>query len=338
MSETMAPPQAQQLNMQMMQLVSGYWVTQMVGVAAHLGVADVLADGPLDADAIAQRVNAHGSSVYRLLRTLSTLGVFAEHEGRRFSLTPLAELLRTGVPGSLREMAMMNATPSHWLPWGELLHGVRTGGRPAEKALGLPNIFEYYRAHPDEAAIFNGAMTNLSANSVRAVVASYNFGGIKKLMDVGGGHGTLITAVLEANAGLEGVLVDLPEVVKGARNHARLETRSGDFFQALPAGADAIIMKHILHDWADEQAVQILKNCAAALPEGGRVLVVEALVEGFNEPSMAKMLDMNMFAATPGGRERTQDEFEDIFKRGGFRLGGLFRTPSPMVIVEGIKA
>jgi hypothetical protein len=329
---TQAPP-----IQQAMQMIAGGWVSQMLGAAAELGVADQLANGPKTAEDVAQAVGADAHHLARLLRALASMGVLAE-QGGRYALTPVSELLRSDHPASVRHMAIMMSQPAHWNAWGKLTEGVRTGSSPFEAAFGVANVFDYYAKHPDEAAVFNAAMTNNSSGSIPAVVAAYDFAGIKKLMDVGGGHGALLTAIVAANPGMQGVLFDLPAVVAGAQAPG-LEVVGGDFFGALPAGPDAIVMKHILHDWDDERCLKILTNCHQALPAGGKLLVVELVVPDQTRPGLATMMDINMLVMTPGGRERTLAEFRLLFERAGFKLLHAHpAAPTEYAVLEAVKA
>lgn len=320
---------------QMFQLLSGYWVTQILATVARLGIPDLLAGGPQPVSRLAEQVKASPEHLYRLLRGASSVGVLAEVGDRTFALTPMAELLRSDVPHSMRDMAVMNGNPFHYRAWGELEHTVRTGEGAFKKVFGNENIFELMRDNREEAKTFNGAMSNLSVIGAQAVVGHYDFKGIQRLCDVGGGHGTLLTAILKANPHLKGVLFDLPEVVGGFQGPAeRLEVVSGSFFESVPDGCDAIIMKHILHDWDDERAIAILKHCRAALPVGGKVLVVEIVLPEDNAPHPGKLMDLNMMVMTPGGRERTPKQFQSLFERAGLRFNRLVPTPSPYTVVE----
>lgn len=317
------------------QLISGYWVTQTIATLARLGVPDLLAGGPQSASQLASRLNVSAEHLYRLMRGASSVGVLAEVGEQTFGLTPLAELLRSDVPGSMRDMAIMNGNPYHYQAWGEIAHTVRTGEGAFKHVFGNENIFELMQANLPEAQAFNGAMTNLSALGAQAVLASYDFSGIRRLCDVGGGHGFLLNAILQANPHLKGVLFDLPEVVAGAKGTSdRLETVSGSFFESVPDGCDAIIMKHILHDWDDERAIAILRHCRNALPVGGKVLVVEIVLPEGNAPHPGKLMDLNMMVMTPGGRERTPRQFQRLFEAAGLRYNRLVPTPSPYAVVE----
>src|SRR5437868_3353470 len=278
----------------LMQMVLGCLVSQAVCVAAKLGVADLLAEGPKGAGELAEATGAHERSLYRLLRTLASVGVFRELPGRRFELTPMAEALRSDAPGSLRDAAIFMGEEWHWRVWGHTIESVRTGGPAWERAHGS-EVFPWLAAHPDESAVFDRAMTSFSNLATAAVVKAYDFSGFDTLVDVAGGHGFMLSEILRANPSLRGVLFDQPHVIEGAREFVaskglagRCEPAGGDFFESVPAGADAYVMKHIIHDWDDERAVLILKNIARAMRDGGRVLLVEMVLPPANVPHLGK--------------------------------------------------
>jgi hypothetical protein len=325
----------------LLQMMSGFWVSQSIYVAARLGIADLLQDGAKTGDELARETGAHGQALYRVLRALAGLGIFAEDENRRFSLTPLAEPLRSG-PNSLRAMAIHMAEDASWAAWGKLLESVRTGEAGFKLAHG-EEVFPYYAAHTESMEPFNEAMTNFSEAVIQSIVPAYDFASIKKLVDVGGGHGSLLAAILKANPNLQGVLFDLPPAVEGARKRVeaegvrdRAECVAGDFFESVPAGGDAYLMKLIIHDWDDERAIRILKNCHSAMADGGKLLLIEAVVPAGNEPSFSKGMDLQMLIMT-GGRERTEAEYRDLFAAGGFTLTRVIPTESPLSIIEGTK-
>lgn len=340
------PARAQQASntMVLMNLTAGKWVSQAIAVAAELGIADLLKDGAKSAATIARAVNASEDGVYRLLRALASVGLFAETGERRFRLTPLGKLLRTDSPEALGGYARFVGHESTWRPWGELRHGVRTGEPAFDQVFAMP-IFEYFAKMPEAAAIFDAAMTSISTFESKAVLAAYDFSGVGTLVDVAGGHGLLITAILKANRKMGGVLFDLPLVTAGAsalfqkRGIAdRCQIVSGDFFVSIPEGGDAYIMKHIIHDWDDERAIQILKNCYRAMRPGGKVLIVDAVIPPGNAAHFGKLLDLEMLVLTPRGRERTRVEFQDLLKRSGFRLRRVVPTETHLSVVEGVRA
>ncbi len=330
-------------NIALLQLIVGKWAMQAVYVAAELGIADRLRDGARSSGDVARECATDGDATYRLMRALSNIGVLEEREGRIFTLTPMGQFLRADVPGSLRGYARFVGYAPTWTAWGEAIHSVRTGQPAVDHVFG-ENLFDWYAKHLDESAIFDDAMTSLSMLEAEAVATSFDFSGISTLADVGGGRGYLLATILRANPTMKAMLFDLPHVVAGAppllREHgieARVRVESGSFLETAPEGADAVIMKHILHDWNDDDSIRILRNCHRVLPKGGRVLVVEAVVSPPGQQGWAKLLDLEMLVLTPRGRERTESEFADLFRRGGFRLTRIVPTPAPVSVVEGEK-
>ncbi|MGH7803990.1 MAG: methyltransferase [Candidatus Binatia bacterium] len=325
------------------QLVLGKWVSQAVAVAADLDVADRLASGPRTSAELAAEIGVNEDGLYRLLRALANADVLVEEPGRRFALTEIGQFLRRDVPGSLHGWARMAGHAPWWRPWGELLHSVRTG-EPAFPVVFGEGPFEYLAKHPEEAAVFNESMTSISRLEAEAVAAGYDFSGIGTLADVGGGHGFLLGTILRAHANLRGLLFDLPHVVAGASEvlrtlgvEPRCRIAGGSFFDSGPAGADAVILKHVLHDWDDADATKILANCAGVLPSGGRVLVAEMVVPPPGEKHFAKLLDLEMLVITDRGRERTEEEYGALFRAAGLRPSRLVPTLSPVSIVEAVK-
>lgn len=321
-------------------MANAYQVSQAIHVAASLGIADLLEDGPRSVDDLAEVSGAHAPTLYRLLRALTSVGVFAETEGR-FGLTPLAEYLRTDAPGSLRAWAMQIGQPYFWTSWGHLLHSVRTG-EPAFPKLYGTTAWEFRAAHPEEDAVFNAAMTTLSSIVGETVVRSYDFSEFGILVDVGGGEGVLLAAILGTNPTLHGVLFDQPHVVASAGAlleragvAERCQVVGGSFFDAVPGAADAYLLKSIIHDWDDAAAIEILRVCRAAMDGTGRLLVVEPIIRPGNEPDPAKFSDLNMLVML-GGRERTADDFERLYAEAGFRLANVVRTGSSFDIIEGV--
>jgi ubiquinone/menaquinone biosynthesis C-methylase UbiE len=330
--------------MTFMNLTAGKWVSQAIAVAAELGIADFLKDGPRTAAEIARMANASKDGVYRLLRALGSVGLFAETGNRRFRLTPLGRLLRTDSPQALGGYARFVGHESTWRPWEELRHSVRTGEPAFDHVFAMP-IFEYFAKMPESAAVFDTAMTSISTLESKAVVAAYDFSGINTLVDVAGGHGLMIMSILKANRRMRGVLFDLPHVTTGATAVLesggvadRCQIVSGDFFASVPEGGDAYVMKHIIHDWDDERATQILRRCHRAMQPGGKVLIIDAVIPPGNRAHFGKLLDLEMLVLTPRGRERTQAEFRELLKRSGFRLRRVVSTDTHLSIVEGVRA
>jgi hypothetical protein len=331
----LAPP------MQMFLLSEGITIFTAIALAAELGIADLLANGPRSCDEMAQATSTHPGSLYRLLRLLSIFGIFSEVERGRFAQTPLGELLGTGTPGSLRPWVRMIGLPV-WAPiWADAMHSVKTGEPSFKRTRGL-ELFEYLAAHPREGEIFNEAMSAFGQDVVAAVVQAYDFGSLRKIVDVGGGHGTLISAILQGNPHLNGIVFDLPHVVEGARRALttaavadRCEIAVGDFFESVPAGGDAYVLKWIIHDWDRLRAVAILKNCRRAIDQAGRLLLIETVIPGPGEPHPGKIMDFVMLVGL-GGQERTEQQYADLLREAGFSLSRVMPTASAMSIIEGV--
>ena len=331
--------------MQLMQMASGFFVSQSISVAARLGIADRLAEGTQTAEDLAQATGTHAPSLYRLLRALQGVGVFAEAAPGRWSNTPTSAALRSGVPGSMRAVAIMLGDPEHYRAWGSLDHSIRTGAPAFDHVFGS-QVFEYFGQHPEAAAVFDEAMTSFSELS--PVADAYDFSEIGTLMDVAGGHGGLLASILRPNPDLRGVLFDLPPVIERARERGilaaeglaeRTELVAGSFFEEIPARADACLLQHIIHDWDNEHCVKILENCRRALNPGGKILVVEAVVLPGTELPAANFADLNMLVMTTGGRERTEAEFRELFELAGLRLTQIIPTQSPMTnVIEAVPA
>jgi SAM-dependent methyltransferase len=325
------------------QLATGYWVSKAIYAAARLGVADSLSDGPKTVERLAAEAGADAPTLRRLLRALASVGVFRETEDGYFGLTPMAEFLRRDAPGSQRNFVLHVGESPSWLAWDGLTESVRTGESAFQRVHGA-EVFPYYAAHPESSGPFNGAMAELSNVVSAAVVGAYDFSRFSVIADVGGGRGALLAAILKAAPAARGMVCDQPEVVAAARatmEAAGVAARCGyagvDFFESVPAGADAHVLKWIIHDWDDERALKILRNCRRALADGGRLLLVEAVVPEGNEPSFSKWMDLQMLVMT-GGRERTAAEYRALLAAAGFEMTGVIPTSSPVSIVEAIKA
>lgn len=327
--------------MQLMQMLMGFMVTKGISAAAKLGIADQLAAGPRYYVALASALGVDNKALHRLMRGLSSVGVFTETAPGTYGLTPISNLLRAEVPGSLRSMAVMITTPSHWLPWGKFEETVRKGVSVLEEIFGQP-LWEYYRQNTEEAAWFNGAMSDFSSMSAAAVTQAYDFTRFKRIVDIGGGHGFLLTALLRAAPKARGVLFDLPQVVISDKKlpvdvAQRVETSPGDFFRDVPGGGDCYTLKHVIHDWPDVQCRQILQNIRMAMKPGAKVLILDQVMPAGISPHPGFMMDLNMLAMTPGGRERTEGEFRALLSSAGLRLARVIPTPSPVSIVEAIS-
>ena len=325
----------------LLQLGTGYWVSQSVYVAARLGVADLLKDGPASVEDLARATGTQAAPLFRLMRVLASVGVFAEEGERRYKLTPLSEQLVSG-PKSMRPMIIHLGEAPSWRAWGELLHGVETGGTPFPHANGS-EVFQFYAAHPESAEPFNAAMTAYSNVVTEAVINAYDFSPFGRVVDVGGGHGLLLTSILKAAPEASGVIFDLPAVVEGARPRVeaegltnRCEVMGGDFFESVPEGGDAYVLKTIIHDWDEERALSILRNIHRAMKDDGKLLLIETVIEEGDGPSFSKLSDLHMMVMT-GGQERTAAEYAALYERAGFRLTRVVRTESLMSVVEGVK-
>jgi hypothetical protein len=316
-------------------------MNRCVHVVVQLGVADLLAEGPQPVADLAESTGAHRPSLYRILRALASEGVFSEVEPGRFALTPVGELLRADHPNSMRD-AFADG-PHLWAPWGEIAHTARTGQPAFEKVHGKP-WFDWLASDIEANAWFNRSMLARARLFSRAIVSAYDFTGLGSVVDVGGGTGLLLSAILEANPLMSGVLLDLPNVVEQAPpvlHQAGVTDRcrvvSGDFFESVPADADGYVLSSILHDWDDERAVHILEVLRRAIPAHGRLLIVESVIPPGDEAHPGKWFDITMLVVT-GGRERTADEFGAILESGGFALSRVVPTQSPVSVVEAVPA
>ena len=328
------PPPAQ-----LMKFIVGKWISKPIYVAAELGIADMLAEGSKSIEQLAQASQSHAPSLYRMMRALASVGIFFETEGKRFELTPMAEYLKTG---AMRSIALMFNADWSDKAWGYFMDSVKTGDTAFEKAHGMP-VSDWLEINPRAAAVFNEANAVKAANSHRAIVDVYDFSGINTLTDVGGGLGVLMAEVLFANPLMEGIVADIPSVIQETRKiiqargiEDRCQAVECDFFKNIPSGSDAYIMSHILHDWPDEQCRIILTNCQRAMKKESRLLVVEMIIPPGNEPSVAKLLDLEMLVIT-GGRERTEAEFKNLFESSGFKLSRIIPTKESVCIIEGTQ-
>ena len=335
--ESAAPPQ-----FAMLQMITGFWVSRAIYVAAKLGLADLVKDSPKTADELARLTGTHSPSLYRALRALASVGVFTDDGQGRFAQTPLSETLRSDTPGSLRAMAIVELGQEHYPAWGNLMHSVKTG-EIAFDNLFKQNAWEYYAQNPEDARNFNESMRGLTEMVNVAVLEAYDFSGVDKLVDVAGGTGRLISSILSAYPRMRGVLFDLPHVIAeagplldaaGVRD--RCEISTGDFFRSVPEGGDAYVMKWIIHDWDDEKSTAILKNIHRAMNKKGKLLLIEMVVLEGNQPDLSKFLDLNMMVMT-GGRERTEAEFNSLLAASGFKLTRVIRTTSPVCVIEAVR-
>jgi hypothetical protein len=320
----------------------GRRVASIISVVAKLGIADHLEAGAKTAEELAGLVDAHPDSLYRLLRAAASAGVTAEGADGKFSQTPMSEVLRSKANPSLRAFAMMGSMDLIARTWDSLEYSIRTGKPAVEKVYAKP-IFQYLQEHADEAALFNEAMTAISTIDSAPVAEAYSFDGIHSLMDVAGGHGLLLATILRRNPHIKGTLYELPSVLEGAVSGPlapvmdRCALVAGDIFTSIPAGQDAYIMKHIIHDWPDDVCVKILQYCRKGVNPGGKLLVADAVIQPGNDPDFGKILDLEMLVL-PGGRERTEQQFRELFSAAGWHLSRVIHTRSPVSIVEGVPA
>jgi len=333
------PPDAQILQMGL-----ACYISQALYVAAKLGIADRLTDSNKTAADLAVATGTHERSLYRVLRALSSVGVFSETEGRKFSNTPLSETLRTDAPNSTRDFIMFLGEEPHWRNLGYTIYSVKTGNPAWQHVHGEP-VFPYlFNTNKDLGEIFNRAMISFSHQDIPPLLSAYDFAGIGTLADIGGGYGHLLAAVLKKYPAMKGVLFEAPQLIDGARGLInaegvadRVEFVAGDFRKEIPVRADAYMLKHIIHDWYDDTNQSILKNIHNHMPDNGRVLIIDSIIPPGDEPHLKKILDIEMLIA-PGGVERTEQEFERLLNDSGFRLNRIIHTNAPISILEGVKA
>jgi len=324
---------------QLTRMILSAALSRAISSVAELGVADLIeAKTAQSAASLASATGTHERSLYRVLRFLASHGIFQETGNRQFEHTPLSLCLRSDAEGSFRAAAQMFHRMSSG--WEGLHHAALTGEPGFNKVFGQP-LFEYIGTHPELAPVFDAGMTAIHGHETAAMLDAYDFSGIQVLADVGGGNGSLISAVLQRYPNLKGVLFDLGHVTGRARESLqgygvgdRCSVIEGSFFESVPSGADAYLFRHIIHDWTDEQSVQILNNCRKVIPNDGKLLIVEAVVPPGNQPSLAKDFDMTMLTF-PGGIERTEEEYRSLFEQAGFQLSSITPTASAVSVVEG---
>ena len=325
------------------QLIGNTGFVHAILVAANLGLADLLKDGPLSIADLAEATGTHAGSLYRMLRALASRGIFSEDADGRFSLTALADPLRSDAPDSIHNWALFVGSEAELQTWAHLSYSVRTG-KPAFEHVFGKRWFDYLDEQPEMARIFNHLMTGGSTSDAAAIIEAYDFSVYRKIVDIGGGHGALLAHILEQNPQSSGVLFDAPSVIAGATgaidtqvNQGRAEKVAGNFFEAVPNGGDAYVLKYIIHDWDDERAIMILKNCRQAMAENGRVLLVEMVIPAGNAPSPGKFLDLEMLLYFHS-RERTEAEYRDLLQQAGLELITITPTASPFSIIEAAPA
>lgn len=330
------PPSASVL-----ELLSSSWIAQGVYTVTKLGIIEALRDGPRSADEVAQSVGANPDAVYRLMRLLASHDIFKQHRDRRFSLARRGEALRADAPESMRGIVLFWGDPLHWEHWGQLSQSVRSGRCAIEELRGKPT-FEWFEDVPELAAVFNDGMTSISKMETPVVVSAYDFSVFQTIVDVGGGHGLLLAEILRHARNSKGILFDSESVIEGAPSVLqpagvadRCTTVGGSFFESIPAGGDAYLLKHIIHDWDDEKSVQILRNVRTAMNPDAKVLIIEAVVPDDDREHLSKLLDLEMLVAATG-RERTEAEYAELLRQAGFRFTRTVPTVGPASIVEAV--
>jgi len=324
------------------QMATGYWVSQVVYAAAKLGIADVLEEGPKTCEEIAMATGADGNSLSRLMRALASLGVLAMENDNRFRLTAIGAPLQSGMPDSLRSM-ILTLGEEHYQAWGGILHSIQSGKPAFDRVFRAP-LFEYLQRSPAAADTFNDAMTDFTRQAALATVVAYDFSKMRTAVDIGGGQGALISTILRSHHGMTGILFDTANVVGKAREHlaiAGLEGRcqaiAGNFFESVPEGADAYLLKNVLHDWDDDSAIAILKNCRRAMSASGKLLAIEVVLSEPPGPFFENLLDLNMLVMS-GGRERTEAEYRRLFEASGFQLTRRIPTMAPTSVIEAMPS
>jgi hypothetical protein len=324
-------------------MINGYWMTQMIYTAARLGIADVLAERPETVSTLAARLGVHEPSLYRLLRALASRGIFTETEDGCFDLTPMAELLRSDVPGSLHGLALYSGDPEQhrYDSWGDLYETVRTGAPAFHRQVGT-SPFAYLAANPEAARTFDAAMASYTAAASTAILARYDFSRYSHIIDIGGGNGRLLADILGRYRLPQGILFDLDHVTRRARAlfereglAARINCVSGNFLEEVPSGGDLYILKNILHDWVDDRAIDILRACRKAMSENSRLLLLESVLQPGNAPGAGKLMDMNMLVIH-GGLERTETEYASLLRESGFVLARVRVTGSVVDLMEAL--
>ena len=336
-----ASPQAPPPQAQLMQMAYGFCTTFLLRTAAQLSLADHLADGPKTVEQLAALTKTNAPALFRLLRTLAGIGIFSEDEPHQFSLTPLAEPLRSGIPGSVRTSILSITGDLFIIPWSKLLYSVQTGQPSFDKHFGAP-FFDHLAGLPEEAAWFHDMLIGFNYPDAPAVAAAYSFAPYTRIADIGGATGHMLTTVLACHPGPSGIVFDLAENKAGAeeliqsRGMAdRVKFVAGSFFEDIPAGCDLYIMSHVIHDWSEEQCLSILANCHRAMPQGSRLLIIESVLPEGNSFHPGKMLDMSMLTLTPG-QERSEPEYHALLEKANFKLNQVIPTSSAVSIVEAI--
>jgi hypothetical protein len=328
---------------QVIQMGMSYWVSRALYAAAKLGLADKLAGGPRSAAELAKETGTLSSALHRLMRLLAGLGILkTEPDGQRFALTPLGEAMKSDAPGAARATLLSLAGPIFWQAFGEYMYSLETGKTAFEKVFGMP-AFDYLARHPEDAANFTQAMIGVHGEEPAAVAAAYDFSGFGTVVDVGGASGNMLVAILSRYPGPRGVLFDLPHVVRDAPEFFRargvgdrIRVEGGSFFELVPAGGDAYVLSHVIHDWSEEQCLTILGHCRKAMKPDAKLLIIEMVLPTGDEMHPGKLLDLTMLVL-PGGQERTEAEYAALLDKAGFRLTRVVPTQSAANVVEAVK-
>ncbi|MFO0941197.1 MAG: methyltransferase [Pirellulales bacterium] len=338
MSDTPSAPPPEAIALQ---LFFGKMISMAASVVCRLKIPDHLAAGPLSVEELSSQTGSHSASLYRIMRALASVGVFTTTSDGKFELNAVSQLLRTGVKGSMRGIVDYGGANWSWTAWGSLMHSVKTGETAFDHVFG-EGCFQHLSKHPHESAVFDEGMTGFSTVTGPAIVQAFDFSNFHTVVDVGGGHGKLLLTILEKYHAVNGIVFDSNHVVEGANvaiaatgMGSRCQAIGGDFFQSVPAGGDAYLMKHIIHDWNDDNCRKILNNCRRVIPATGKLLVVDMVVPEDHGPHPSKLLDLEMMVVA-SGKERTESEFAELFRSAGFKLTRIIPTQSPVCVIEGV--
>lgn len=326
----------------MLQMIGGMRISRSLYVAAVLGIADRLVEAPQTAEQLAQATDTHAASLYRVLRSLASVGVFSEDDEGRFHLTPTAEFLRCDVPNAIGPMVKVLGEDWHWQVWGRLLESVQTGQAAFDQIHGM-ELYDYCLQNPDFAKTHGPSKTSVSARASAALIANYDFSGVHKAVDAAvlGGYGNTLIPLLTANPTMTGVLYDLPFVIEGATPvitasgiDDRCQLLKGHCLQSVPEGGDVYILMFVIHNWDDQRAIKILQNCRSAMAEGGKVLLVEMVMPSGNDPFVGKFVDLESLLTTPGGYERSEVQYRSLLAAAGYELTRVIPTQTANSIIE----
>lgn len=329
-----------------LQMIEGYRVSRLLYVAAVLGIADRLAERAKTVEELAQETETHSFSLYRVLRALASIGVFSEDDDRRFHLTPTAQFLRRDRPDAIGPMIKVLGEPWHWEVWGRLLDSVKTGKAAFDQIHGM-ELYDYCQENPDFARTHGPSKTSISARASAALIANYDFTGVEKVVDVAvlGGYGNTLIPLLRANPTMTGVLYDLPFVIDGARSAIaasgvgdRIDLLQGHCLATVPTGGDVYVLMFVIHNWDDDRAVQILRNCREAMNPNGKLLLVEMLLPPGNAPFVGKFVDLESLLTTPGGYERSEAQYRSLLQAAGYQLARIIPTETANSILEAVPA